>query len=134
MSRSLSSVSSPRAADPNTRGLPTGYRAIISRTSSLCNSRASDGRIRQLPSRRRFGVSALNLADSIDHRVESEHGRGVARLEVAYRLQVFEVGEAALGRRAIVLEHLAHGLAHGAQLVRAGTDNVRRHDRGRSLA
>ena len=37
----------------------------------------------------------LDLADRIDHGVEGQHGRGMARLVVAHRLQIFQVGEAA---------------------------------------
>ena len=39
-----------------------------------------------------------------------------------------------VGRRAVLLQHPAHGLAQVAQFVGLGADDVARHDRGRGLA
>src|SRR6266478_7246884 len=55
---------------------------------------------------------AFDLADGIYHCVEGQHGRGVARLVVAHRFEHGDVSPfAVLGRLAVLLEHLAHGVA-----------------------
>src|SRR6202042_2883393 len=38
----------------------------------------------------------LDLADGIDHGVEGQHGRGMARLVIAYRLEQRDIGPFAL--------------------------------------
>ena len=59
----------------------------------------------------------LDLADRIDHRVEGQHGRGMAGLVVAHRLEHRDIGPAAtVGRAGVLLEHAANGLPHLAQL------------------
>lgn len=62
---------------------------------------------------RRRGMlgSGFDLADGVDHRIESQQGRGVPRLVVPHRLQQFYVVPFAAGRRAILFQHLANGFA-----------------------
>jgi hypothetical protein len=48
------------------------------------------------------------LADRVYHGVKRQHGRGVARLEVANRLKKRDIGPFSVGRSAIFLQHLAH--------------------------
>ena len=76
----------------------------------------------------------LDLIERRHHGIEGEHGRGMARLIVAHRLEHGDVGPFAGGRRAVLLQHLAHGLAQLAQFGRLCADDVAGHDRGRSLA
>src|SRR5665811_1726646 len=47
----------------------------------------------------------VDLIERRYHRIESEHGRGVARLVVAHRLEHRDVGPFAGGRRAVLFEH-----------------------------
>ena len=85
-------------------------------------------------SRRGALVPCGDLVQRIDHGIEGQHGRGVARLVLAHRLQIFQIGETAFRRRAVLLEHPPHGLAGGTQFFRRRPDDVARHHRGRGLA
>ena len=66
----------------------------------------------------RSRLPGLDLVERRDHRIEGEHGGGVARLVVAHRLEHRDVGPSAVRRRAVLLQHLAHGLAQFAQFRR----------------
>ena len=66
----------------------------------------------------------LDLVERRNHRIEGEHGGGVARLVVAHRLEHRDIGPFAGGRRAVFLQHLAHGLAQ-ARAVRPASRRPR---------
>ena len=53
----------------------------------------------------------LDLADGIDHGIEGQERRGVARLVVAHRLEELDLFPFAFRRRAVLLQHLANSLA-----------------------
>ena len=84
--------------------------------------------------RSRLPGLGLDLADRVDHGIESQHGRGVARLVVAHRLEQGDVGPFSVRRTAVFLQHLADGLAQFAQFVRRRSHDMAGHDRGGSLA
>ena len=60
-SRSLSPVSSPCNAEPNTRGFLAPFSSTTRRMSARCNCKASDGRIQSIPSESSI-VPAFRLA------------------------------------------------------------------------
>src|ERR1700691_6312159 len=86
--------------------------------------------------RRFFGRTlGLDLADRVHHRIEGQHRRGVPRLVVADRLEQSDIAPfTALGRLAVLLQHLANGLAQLAQFAGRRADDMGGHDRGRGLA
>src|SRR5262249_2452899 len=60
----------------------------------------------------------LDLADGLDHRVEGQKRRGMARLVVAHGLEYGDVGPFSFGGRgAVFLEHPAHAFAQRPQLL-----------------
>ncbi len=76
----------------------------------------------------------LDLVDRVDHGVEGQQRGGVARLVVAHRFEHRDVGPFAVrGRCAVLLQHLAHGLAQALEFVGFCPDDVARHDRRRRL-
>src|ERR1051326_6375215 len=119
------------------------------RAAKGCGDRPGSGRVPQAVghgSRHRAGKGAslfrgcgaaalrFDLVDRGDHRIEGQHGGGMARLVIAHRLEHRDVGPFARRRRAVLLEHAAHGLAQLAQFLGAAADHVARHDRGGCLA
>src|SRR5580700_2754613 len=97
---------------------PRPARRGLRREASNKSSRVM---IRALRRCRIVAALLLDLADGVDHGVERQKRGGVARLVVAHRLEHGDIGPlAVLRRRAVFLEHLAHGLAQRAQLVGFG--------------
>ena len=109
-------------------------RAASSRSSGVASPPMRKPMRARLEAPPPSAVGRLDFSDRIDHRIEGQQRRGVARLVVAHRLQHGDVGPFALRRRAVFLQHLADGLAQLAQFRRVRADHIARHDRGGGLA
>src|SRR5262249_18694359 len=66
----------------------------------------------------------LDLVNGIDHSIEGEQRRGMARVVIPYRLQNLEIRPFSFRRPAVFLQHLSHFRPDFAQLVGGRSDDV----------
>src|SRR5262249_7525632 len=76
----------------------------------------------------RGGAVGLDLLDRRDDGIKGEHGRSVAGLVVAHRLEHGDVPPFAARRLTAFLQHSTYGFAQIAQFGGVGADDVACHD------